>query len=193
MSAERGIGVRKGGFSTSTSGRLGDSWRKKGGGDGVQFQGSSSNGPSESIGLQPGVNAEGHQQVFSRAKLTEDMSMRVDSQTIAMTDTDGLHEVSVTEVSGTIDLDMNGKAIKLVSRDDGSAKAAVSLNNGKKKGKWKRRAVSTGGRRFHYESAWVDRDDFQGLVQRSWGSVVDRDSMQNIKARLSVCARDFQR
>ncbi|KAK1569043.1 hypothetical protein Q3G72_031971 [Acer saccharum] len=134
MSVERRIGVRKWGFSTSTSGRLGDSWRKKGGGDGVQFQGSSSNGPSELVGLQLGVNAEG---VFPRAKLTEDMSMRVDLQTIATNDTYGLHKVSVTEVSGTIDLDMNGKAIKLVSGDDGSAKVAVLLNNGKKKGKWK--------------------------------------------------------
>ncbi|KAK0602336.1 hypothetical protein LWI29_032448 [Acer saccharum] len=98
-----------------------------------------------------------------------------------------LHDVSVTQVSGPIYFGLRDQGVLRKVGDGSLVLEANSAKHGLKKGKSDhrpividiadRRIVSAGGRRFHYESAWADRDDFRSIVESSWGSLGDGDSL----------------
>ncbi|TXG67284.1 hypothetical protein EZV62_008559 [Acer yangbiense] len=149
----------------------------------------------------------------------EGLSMQVDSRNGAIIDTDILHEVPVSEVTGPISLTVGGKSDKFDEGFAGCNKVPVALNLGKKKGKWKRWAREggqrdsepegslqvdnkrlaivdliepRGGRCFHYESAWAENDKFKRIVHNSWRSFVGGDAMGKVRTGLSNCARVYQ-
>ena len=109
------------------------------------FKGIESNTYGNLNGTQ-GVGGNQQQQVFSGSKksLADGISMQVDSRRTTKKDTVTLHDVSVTEVTGPIALDMNGKVHNLVLDAVRCVKAVVPLNHGKKKGKRKRWAREGG-------------------------------------------------
>ncbi|KAK0571376.1 hypothetical protein LWI29_014873 [Acer saccharum] len=88
-----------------------------------------------------------------------------------------LHDVSVTQVSGSIYFGLRDQGVMRRVGDRSLGLEANSSKHGIKKGKSDhrpividiadRRIVSAGGRRFHYESAWADRDDFRPIVESS--------------------------
>ncbi|TXG57031.1 hypothetical protein EZV62_018344 [Acer yangbiense] len=76
----------------------------------------------------------------------EGFSKQVDSRNGALIDTDILHEVPVSEVTGPTSLTVGGKSDKFAKGSTGCNKVHVALNLGKKKGNWKRWAREGGQR-----------------------------------------------
>ncbi|TXG63910.1 hypothetical protein EZV62_010904 [Acer yangbiense] len=179
-SIDRFAGRRKGVRTTGLSGISKESWRPKTGGDGVWFQGTVSQS-SLGTGKEPSSDggSKGTNVVIGMISVSVDM----------------LIDVSVTEIMGSITLDMDGKFKKLASGADVGNKAAVPLTHGKKKGKWKRWAREGGQRDSEPKRLLqVEKNQVSNDGERSESSDLKKQRIGNAFdfESIEISASDFQ-
>ncbi|KAK4849738.1 hypothetical protein QYF36_000392 [Acer negundo] len=131
---------------------------------------------------------------------------------------EGLHDVLTTEIESPVSLDMGRKLKGKVSssRSGNKMDTASDPRRRRESGDVGLEKVvkemqnlsdyhhivlnvaagvnaTKGGQKFHYECAWVDKEEFKDLVQNSRNLADGLDSMHLVVSRLSNCASQFLR